>query len=168
VDDPRSDEFLEECGRVAWRLGLALAWTDGLEGEAAKACSRGGSAHWQRAKRLPEDEEAAIAFFKSRARKRNPVVPAGANNLCLLDLDGDLVELCAQYELWDLPGTVAVRSKRGLHLLYRPPAARAPMKVQIHPKTGITVSADGYLVGAGALHPDGIVYRYESRGSLDH
>jgi hypothetical protein len=159
--DPRTDEELEEDGRVACRLGLRFSWSDSLEGEGAKACSRGGSAHWQRPKPLPVNEDAAAAFFRERARRRNPLVPAVANNLVLVDLDGDLVEICEQYELWNLPGTVKVRSRRGLHLYYRPPAGCAPMKVQIHPKSGVEISTDGYLVGAGALHPEGVVYRYE-------
>jgi hypothetical protein len=124
VPDPRPDELLEECGRVAWRLGLALAWSDGLEGESAKCCSRTGAAAWKNAGQLPADEDAAVAFFKTRARKRNPLVVASRSNLVLIEFDGDLVELCAEYGLWDLPATVQVQSRRGRHLYYRLPAGR--------------------------------------------
>jgi hypothetical protein len=163
--DERPDELLEECGRVALRLVLALAWTDGLEGEAAKTCSRTGSAAWKNAQPLPGDEDAAAAFFRERARKRNPVVVASRSNLVLIEFDGDLVELSTKYRLWDLPATVQVQSRRGRHLYYRPPAGCAPMKVQIA-ASGVTVSEDGYLVGAGALHPSGIFYEYVSNGVI--
>jgi Bifunctional DNA primase/polymerase, N-terminal len=165
VDDPRSDELLEECGRVAWRLGLALAWSDGLEGESAKSCSRVGLAAWKSAARLPVDEDAAVAFFRTRARRRNPLVVASRSDLVLLEFDGDLTELSAKYGLWDLPGTVQVQSRRGQHLYYRPPAGRPPMKVQVD-RTGVIVSEDGYVVGAGALHPSGLVYGYVSDGPI--
>jgi hypothetical protein len=165
VDDPRSDEFLEECGSAGWRLGLAFAWSDGLEGEAAKCCSRKGSAGWTNGERLPAREDAAVAFFKTRARKRNPLVVASRSNLVLVEFDGDLAELCAKYGLWDLPGTVQVQSRRGRHLYYRPPASQPPMKVQVD-QTGVIVSRDGYLVGAGGLHPTRLAYEYVSDGAI--
>jgi hypothetical protein len=165
MQDERPDELLEECGRVAWRLGLALAWSDGLDGENAKCCSRTGAAGWKNAEPLPADEAAAVAFFKTRARKRNPLVVASRSGLVLLEFDGGLAELCARYELWDLPGTVQVQSRRGLHLYYRPPAGLPPMKVQVD-GTGVTVSEDGYLVGGGALHPSGAIYGYVSHGPI--
>jgi hypothetical protein len=90
MDDPRPDELLEECGRIDFELGLKLSWTDGLEGAAAKACSRGGSANWKRAKVLGPEEGAAIALFKTRARKRNPVVPAATNELLIVEVDLDV------------------------------------------------------------------------------
>ena len=40
--------------------------------------------------------------------------------------------------------------------------AARPLKIQLAPD-GVTVSADGYLVFAGALHPTGIVYRRSRR-----
>jgi hypothetical protein len=165
MKDERTDGLLQECGRVAWRLGLALAWTDSLEGEAAKACSRSGAAAWKNATPLPDNEQAAVAFFTARARKRNPAVVASRSNLVLIEFDGELVELCAQYELWDLPDTATARSRRGPHLYYRPPAGRAGMKVQLD-ASRVLVSEDDYTVAAGALHSSGHVYTYEHPGPI--
>src|SRR5262245_45604759 len=163
--DERPDDLLEERGRVAGRLGLALAWTDSLEGDEAKTCSRNGSAAWKNAQRLPDEENAAARLFKKRARKRNPAVVASRSNLVLIEFDADLVELCAKFDVWNLPGTVRVRSRRGEHLYYRPPAGRSPMKVQIA-SSGVTVSDDGYLIGAGGLHPTDHVYDYISHDAI--
>ena len=155
--DPRLDELLEEHGRIASRLGLALAWTDGLVGEKAKACSRTGAAAWKRAQPLSSDPEAAAAFFKRRARARNPAVVASRSGLVLVENDGG-EELLDRFGI-SLPPTVAVRSFRGVHRYYRPPEGREPLKVQIA-EDGITTSSDGYLVGAAAVHPTGHVYDY--------
>jgi hypothetical protein len=77
-----------------------------------------------------------------------------------VEADGDLDELRSLFGLPRLPVTLAVRSKRGLHHYYRPPEGRSPVKVQLD-ESGVTCSSDGYLVGAGALHPSaGIIYRY--------
>ena len=54
---------------------------------------------------------------------------------------------------------------RGPHVYYRPPADRTPSKVQLD-ESGVTVSSDGYLVGAGALHPTGHVYEYVRNGAV--
>lgn len=157
--DPRSEELLEETARHAHRLKLGLSWTDGLVGEAAKRCSRTGCAAWKAAARLPEDDEAAVAYFKTRARVRNPVVVASASNLVLVECDGPDA-LLDKYGI-RLPETVTVASKRGRHRYLRPPPGRKPLKVQIS-EDGVAVSTDGYLVGAGAVHSSGHhVYRYD-------
>ena len=161
----RADELLRECGRTGYRLGLAFAWTDALRGEGAKACSRGGSAAWKRAKPLAGNEEAAIAFFVERARKRNPAVVLGASGLVGIEADGELDELGVRFEIPPLPDTATVQSRRGPHRYYRPPAGRTPMKVQLD-TSGVVVSEDGYLVGAGALHPSGAVYTYVNDGAI--
>jgi hypothetical protein len=165
MKDPRSDELLRECGLIGRRLELAFSWTDGLEGGAAKACSRTGSAAWKRAKPLPDDEGAAAAFFVTRARKRNPAVVLGASGIVGVEADGDLERLRAELGVPALPSTVTVRSRRGLHCYYRPPAGRPTLKVQLDPD-GVEIAEDGYLVGAGALHASGVVYRYESNGAI--
>jgi hypothetical protein len=165
VNDSRPDELLRECALAGHRLGLAFAWTDGLEGPAAKACSRSGSAAWKNAKPLPADEQNAVAFFTTRARKRNPAVALGASKLVGLEADGDLEQLRAALGIPVLPATVTVRSSHGLHAYFKPPAGRAPLKVQLD-ENGVVVSEDGYLVGAGALHPSGWVYRYETNGAV--
>jgi hypothetical protein len=165
MDDPRSDELLDGCGLVGHRLRLHYAWTDGLEGPAAKMCSRGGSAKWTRGKPLSRNPEAAKAEFKTRARRRNPAVVLSLSNLVGIEADGDLDELRAQHRIPELPETVTVRSRRGVHRYYRPPAGRSPVKVQLDPE-GVIVSEDGYLVGAGAIHPSGVIYKYENSASI--
>jgi hypothetical protein len=166
VHDPRSDELLDSCGRTAARHRFALAWTDSLDGPGAKACSRGGSANWKRAQPLSTDENAAASYFRERARKRNPVVVASASGLVLVEFDGPARELLARHSLpVQLPPTICVRSRRGVHLYFKPPTARTPMKVQLG-ETAVTCSSDGYLVTAPAIHPSGLVYEIVANGEV--
>jgi AAA domain/Bifunctional DNA primase/polymerase, N-terminal/Primase C terminal 1 (PriCT-1) len=158
-DDQRSDELLEECGRIAVRLGLAIGWTSGIRGAKAKAASDRGSGAWKRAAPLI-DEEYAAGHFKVRCRTRNPIVTAMASNLILIEIDGDDT-LADEY---GLPETVSARSRRGLHRYYRPAEGCAPAKFQIDPD-GVTHSTDGYLVLPPALHETGVVYEWVSNGS---
>jgi AAA domain/Bifunctional DNA primase/polymerase, N-terminal/Primase C terminal 1 (PriCT-1) len=160
ASDRRSSEFLVACARRAQQLGLALAWSDGLEGEQAKTCSRSGSAAWKAAQKLSPDAEAAAGFFAGRARTRNPAVVASASGLVLVEADGEMDAILRAHGLPDLPPTVRVRSRRGWHAYFRPPTGRDPLKVQLAPEA-ITVSVDGYLIGAGALHASGHIYVYE-------
>jgi hypothetical protein len=166
MSDARPDELLEECGRIAGRLGLAIAWTDSINGAGAKAVTGSGSASWKNAKQLPAEPQAAAAFFKTRARKRNPAVVASRSRLVLVESDdGDLDELCERHGLPPLPASVRVRSRRGVHAYGKPPNGyRGPLKIQLSPD-GVIASSDGYLIAAGALHPTGHVYAYE--GGVD-
>jgi hypothetical protein len=160
MDDPRSDELLAECGRAAARLGLAIAWTDGISGEAAKACTRTGAGAWKNARPFTDPEQAA-GFYVQRCRRKNPVVVASASGLVLVESDdGGIDELAEKHALPPLPRSVRVRSRRGEHAYYRPPDGyTGPLKFQLAPD-GVTCSSDGYLVGAGALHTSGLVYTY--------
>src|SRR4051794_19095884 len=90
--DERPDLLLEEAGRAALRHGLALAWSDGLKGPSSKRCSRVGSARWPMAVPLHGEEGAAVGFFATRARKRNPAVVASASGLVLVEADLDVQE----------------------------------------------------------------------------
>jgi AAA domain/Primase C terminal 1 (PriCT-1) len=180
--DERPDGLLEECGRVGRRLGLRFSWTDSLEGAGAKACSRGGPAHWQRPKPLPADEEAAAAYTRTRARKRNPVVPAVANNLVIAEVDLNVPDdayppldevktrVAALLRRLGLkfPKTVIVRSRRGLHFLGRPPEGKPPAKVQLTEEDdAVSWSSDGYVVGVPGLHElEGVVYEYVRVGEI--
>src|SRR5262245_437476 len=169
MDDPRPDELLEECGRLYWRLNLAIAWTDGIaDDRKAKTCSRSGSAAWKNARPLRDQvgtEDAVAAFFRDRARMRNPVVTAGASALTLIEYDGDRDELDRKHGLQRLPATLGWRSRRGPHFVFRTPPGIEPIKVQID-ADGITVSTDGYLVCAPAWRAEyGVVY--ELNGSRD-
>jgi AAA domain/Bifunctional DNA primase/polymerase, N-terminal len=160
--DTRSDELLDAIGLVAHRLGLALSWTDSLAGDGAKRNSRVGSAGWKNAERLPADRRAAVAFFRTRARSRNVCVVASKSDLVLVETDGS-DELLSKHGL-ELPATVTVRSRRGHHFYFRPAVGMRTAKYQID-DTGITASEDGYLIGAGSVHPSGLVYSYVDQGA---
>jgi hypothetical protein len=123
--DPRPDDLLERCGRLFWRLNLAIAWTDGLGDDVqAKTCSRGGPAAWKAVKPFREqvgDENAAAGFFKERARKRNPVVTAAASGLDLVEYDGGRDELDRRHGIPTLPPTLGWQSRRGPHMAFKTP-----------------------------------------------
>ena len=162
MDDPRPDELLERCGRLYWRVGAAVAWTDGLRDDTeAKTCSRRGAAAWKAAKPLREQvgtEDAAAGFFKERARKRNPAVTASGSGFDLVEYDGDRNRLDRELGIPRLPPTLGWRSRRGPHLVYRTPPGEAPIKVQVDPE-GVTLIGDGYLVCAPAWRAEhGVVY----------
>jgi hypothetical protein len=162
VDDPRPDELLERCGRLYWQLNPAIAWTNGLADDVqAKTCSRGGSAAWKAAKPFREqvgEENAAAGYFKRRARERNPVMPAAASGLDLVEYDGDRDELDRKHGIPRLPKTLGWQSRRGPHRVYRTPPGQAPVKIQID-ADGVTVITDGYLVCAPAWRAEhGVVY----------
>ncbi len=180
MNDPRPRELLEEDGRRAARLGLAIAWTNGIQGAAAKECSRSGSAAWKAAKVLP-DEAFAAAFFAQRARTRNPVCAASASRLVLVEIDLDVPDdatpdlaemeprvaaLLSRLGL-QFPTTVTVKSRRGIHVYFRPEDGCQPVKVQISEKDGsVAWIGDGYLVLPPALHQVGIPYEYVRNGSI--
>jgi hypothetical protein len=169
VDDPRPDSLLEQCGRLYWRIGAAVAWTDGLRDDTeAKTCSRRGIAAWKAAKPLREQvatEDGAAGYFKERARKRNPAVTASGSNLDLVEYDGDRNELDRELGIPRLPPTLGWRSRRGPHLVYRTPPGETPIKVQVDPE-GVTLIGDGYLVAAPAWRAEhGVVY--ELNGTME-
>jgi hypothetical protein len=162
VDDRRSDELLERCGRLYWRVNAAIAWTDGLRDDTeAKTCSRRGAAAWKAAKPLREQvstEEGAAGYFKERARKRNPAVSASGSGFDLVEYDGDRNTLDRELGIPRLPPTLGWRSRRGPHLVYRTPPGETPIKVQVDPE-GVTLIGDGYLVAAPAWRAEyGVVY----------
>jgi hypothetical protein len=158
ADDHRSDEMLAEHGRFAARLGLAVGFTSGIVGAAAKAARGTGSGVWNKAAKILTDVEFAAGLFVEGCRTCNPIVVASCSNLVLLEIDGSL-ELLERFGIV-LSETVCVRSARGWHFWYRPPPGKKPMKIQVS-ADGVDVSSDGYLVMPPALHPTGHVYSYE-------
>jgi hypothetical protein len=181
VKDERPDELLEACGRTAHRLHLKLGWSDGLSGLAAKRCSRSGQAAWKNAQPLPAEGQAAAAFFARRCRTRNPVVPAAANGLviveCDLDVPGDAYPRLRETELRvaeillglgvHIPLTVVVRSRRGFHFYSYPASGCSPAKIQVDGRGAVTYSEDGYVVGVPGLHElEGVVYEYVHDGEI--
>jgi AAA domain len=162
VDDPRPDALLEEAARLLWRVGGAVAWTDGLTpDEKAKKCSRVGSGAWKRARPLRErhpDESEAAGYFVTRCRKANPVVTASGSGWDLVEYDGGRDELDRLHGIPRLPDSLGWHSKRGPHLVFLAPPGEAPRKFQVD-ETGVVKADDGYLVCAPAWRPEhGVVY----------
>lgn len=155
----------ERCGRAYGELRLAIGWTDGLEGEAAKR-----SRHWQsRPDRLVAAEHGE--GIMQRCSTRNPVVSLAASNLIGIDVDGEVGrELCRRLVPGGFSPTVTVRSGRadgGLHLWFRPSEGDNPAKIEFSAE-GLKVSSDGYLVVPPAIHENGTVYEFvEGRAPWD-
>lgn len=75
-------EDLDQIGRSYGEHGLAVAFTDGVEGDAAKRIR----SSWNRTPRLAGPEFAA--GLMARREKRNPAIVLGASGLLGVDLDG--------------------------------------------------------------------------------
>ena len=142
-------ELLARHGRAYGELRLAIAWTDGLEGDAAKQ-ARG----WQSRPDKLADAEHGAGLFR-RGLTRNPVVSLAASNLIGVDIDGEAGRrLVRELVPAGLLPTVIVQSGRadgGHHLYYRPPNGAQPAKIEFS-GNGLTVSSDGYLVLPPAIH----------------
>ena len=185
MSDPRPDELLQQSGRTAWRLGLKISWSDGLTGAAAKKSAGVGADAWKKPPPLNANEGAGVGYHATRARKRNPLVPAG-DRLVIVEADLDVPDdayppldevmarvgaLLNRLELV-FPRTVVVRSRRGLHFIGC--ATAAPRRRSRSPRkaTGSRSRADGYVVGVPGLHElRGVVYavrpRRRDRGAAD-
>lgn len=150
--------LLERHGRAYGHLRLAIAWTDGLEGAAAKV-SRG----WQRNPiRLANADHGAGLF--SRDLTRNPVVSLRASKLVGVDVDGEAGRRLVRELVSDgFPLTVAVRSGRadgGHHLWFRPCSGARHHKIEFS-GDGLELVTDGYLVIPPAIHGEtGQPYRF--------
>jgi hypothetical protein len=150
----------------AWygRTRLDVGWTRSKRGPAAKKCSEKGPNAWKNAMPLPAEPGAAAGFFTTRLKTRNPVIPAVANRLILLDFDdGGFDELVSRYGLERLlpAGAWRVRTVEGTHVYLSAPTGRPGFKMELKPSRA-TFSIDGYLVGPGGTHPDGPEYQLEN------
>jgi hypothetical protein len=150
-------ELLERHGRVYGELGLAIDFTDGITGEAAKQNTVG----WKRTLPLPHAARGA-ALLTSRLN-RNPIVVLGASGLIGIDVDGKDGRALVRRLGLELPTTVTVVSGRedgGTHLWYRRPEGVPVGVVKVQLAAKVTISADGYLVVPPARHPDGRTYAF--------
>jgi hypothetical protein len=150
-------ETLELHGRTYAGLHLAIAFTDGIEGEGAKI-ARG----WKGTKPL-SDPEFAAGYLAARGARRNPVVVLGTSNLIGVDVDGEQGRALLRRLGVEFPRTVTVVSGRtdgGCHLWYRRPTDAPIGVVKVQFSREVTVSADGYFVVPPALHPEGRVYSF--------
>lgn len=76
----------------------------------------------------------------------------------LVVLDADSADAVARLRDLDLPATPSVRTARGLHVYLR---GSAETRVRLLPGLDVR-GTGGYVVGAGSVHPDGHVYRWET------
>ena len=156
VDDRR--ELLERYGRCYGELGLALAFTDGLRGEAAKQHTAG----WKRTVPLPHPAR-GIALLTSSGQSANPIVVLGASRLIGVDEDGEQGRALRHSLGVEFPPTVTVLSGReegGRHFWYRSPEGAPAGVVKLQLSEKVTVSTDGYLVCPPARHPSGRLYSF--------
>jgi hypothetical protein len=159
VNDRR--ELLERHGRAYGSLHLAVAFSDGLEGEDAKRVTRKG---WPNTPRLADPDYGA-ALLAGRGANRNPAVVLAASGLVGIDVDGpEGVALLREINPSDsgrqLPRTLTVATGKGWHFWYRrPEGLTGSAKIELGPE-GLEVAKDGYLIAPPALHPSGRVYRF--------
>ena len=155
---------VERIAREYGRLRLAVAFTDGIEGEAAKRIT--GS--WNRTDPLP-GEKFAAGYVSARCKSKNPAIVLAPSGLLGIDIDGP--EGAARFAevVGDLPTTVTVDTGKGTHLYFRPPeGVRGVAGVEFGKEGGITPSAGRYFVCPPAQHKDGGVYRFrEGRAPWD-
>jgi hypothetical protein len=150
---------LERHGRVYGELRLAIAFTEGLAGDGAKAVTSKG---WDRTQPLPTADFGA-ALLRNRGLTRNPAIVLAPSGLVGFDVDGPKgVELLKQLVPERLPVTVTVESGRdggGWHFWFKRPAGATTAFVQLGEK-GVQVKTGQYLIAPPALHPAGRVYRF--------
>lgn len=87
------------------------------------------------------------------------VVTGTPGGVVVLDVDSD--EAQQVVDDLDLPDTPTVLTARGRHLYFRTPAQEIRNSVNV---TGVKLDVrgfGGYVIGAGSMHPDGSVYRWE-------
>lgn len=149
---------LERHGRAYGELRLAIAFTDGLEGEAAKRVSARG---WDKTGRLASAEFGA-SYLAGRGERRNPAVVLRPSGLVGIDIDGPSgVDHLRRIVPERLPRTITVTTGKesGFHLWYAAPEGARSAFVELGPD-GITPKANQYLVAPPAVHPSGRVYRF--------
>ena len=151
-------DTLEQHGRAYGNLRLAVTFTAGLDGDAAKAVTRTG---WDKTRPLANAEQGA-GLLAAGCEKRNPAVVLRPSGLVGVDVDGPGgVELLRRLVPEGMPRTVAVETGKdaGYHLWYRAPDGARSAFVELGPE-GVTAKANQYLVVPPAVHPSGRVYRF--------
>ncbi|HEY3939123.1 MAG TPA: phage/plasmid primase, P4 family [Bryobacteraceae bacterium] len=122
---------------------------------------------WQ--KRPFRDRRSARRYFDEHPDANFAITTGAASGIVVIDVDGpkgkaSLRKLIDKYD--KLPKTVRVETPNGQHLYFRHPGGvvrNSAGKLAL----GIDVRGDeGYVVGAGSLHPDGDRYRYKEGRAL--
>jgi hypothetical protein len=148
-------QVLEAHGRMYFRLGCAIAWTDDIRGDGAKRVSARG---WGETQPLPEAEFAA-GLFASRGECRNPALVLGPSNLIGVDVDSEQGRL-RLLGYGRVPKTVVVVTGHGWHLWFRPPVPTRLTKIEVTAEHVKLTHGAGYFVCPPALHPSGVTYRF--------
>lgn len=163
--DRKRDELLYRFGRAYGAEHLAVAFTSGIRGEAAKRCTTRG---WETTRPLADDDFGA-ALLVSRGRARNPVIvlrPSG-----LIGLESDTVYDLQRIEAIVASPTVTVRSSspHRRHYYFRPPAGIESLPfVAFRFESGrVTADSSRYFVAPPALHPSGSLYHFLPGLALD-
>lgn len=150
---------LERHGRVYGELRLAIAFTEGVEGEGAKRVRSKG---WDKTDPLPDGPFGA-ALLRNRGERRNPAVVLARSGLLGIDVDGaGGVHRLKQLAPEGLPLTVTVLTGKddGYHFWFRPPADAAIAFIEFGPE-GVQAKTGQYLVVPPAVYPEaGRVYRF--------
>ena len=160
----RSNHSARERTQLDWRATLE----QGLQVIAVKRKSKKPAFKaWN--KRPFKDEKAAAAYFEDHPSSNFGILTGAASGVVVLDVDGpigrrSLAELIEKHG--KLPKTPRVLTGRGEHRYFLPPGGSVPNSVKkIGP--GIDLRGDdGYVVGAGSVHPDGARYRYKRGRAL--
>ena len=149
------DDLLRRYGHLYGDLGLAIAFTSGIDGVAAKRCTTKG---WQHTEPLA-DAEAGERVLARRGRRANPVVVLKQSGL--IGVECDTRERLEQIESLDLPATVTVQSSEAYkrHYWFKP-SSDALEYVAFRFEAKITADKGRYLALPPAIHPSGGIYAF--------
>lgn len=105
--------------------------------------------------------------WRRRGGLANPAVNCGPSGLVVLDDDGDLDKWAATYGI-DLPDTYTVSTGRGRHLYYRwDHSAEEIGNVDFTDFKMDVRGAGGLVIGEGAQHVSGVIYKGNGRDVAD-
>lgn len=148
-------ELARRCGEAYGTERLAINFTDGNSGEAAKR-ARG----WKNTKPLESAEQGAAIMGTALAR--NPIVILGPSRLVGIDVDGTAGRRLLRDELPTVNAlpTVTVQTGNGFHLWFRRPRSCPEDFVKVQLAETVTVSSGGYFVTVPGRHPGGGHYSF--------
>lgn len=86
------------------------------------------------------------------------IVTGAPSKICVFDIDS--AEAQALIDTLDLPQTPAVKTARGMHLLFRLPPGGIRNSVRIGGQKLDVRGDGGYIVGPGSIHPSGARYEW--------
>jgi hypothetical protein len=152
------EALLERYGRCYGANHLAVAFTSGISGDAAKRCTTRG---WETTSPLPDGDYGA-ALVANRGRLRNPAIVLRPSHL--VGLECDTADDLERIESMGLPATVTVRSsadyKRHFYYAPAPDLAALPYAAFRFESGRITADSTRYFVAPPAVHPSGRLYEF--------